>query len=248
MYTYIYSVCKSDLLVSCTLRFLDQVQPMKELVQVFKILNVCADRVDSQPLYEQPIIDILRLCSLPYLKEKSSDELIYEQIVVESVSQLGKLRFVCVKVSVCVHVCMCLCVSPVCECVCLCMCVWGCVCVFLCVCVCVHACVFACVCMHVCWRVCVCVFYTAISQCLWACFCLLISMSIPSPLSFLRRVLFSWYVCGRLPDAHSQWQCAQTDLPDAQGLLQWIPGAAGYSTWVATVTESFPPHCCLLAW
>ncbi|KAL8615408.1 hypothetical protein ACOMHN_036228 [Nucella lapillus] len=65
--------------------------PMKELVQVFKILNVCADRVDSQPLYEQPIIDILQLCSLPYLKEKASDELIYQQIVVESVSQLGYL-------------------------------------------------------------------------------------------------------------------------------------------------------------
>ena len=82
---------------------------MKELVQVFKILNVCADRVDSQPLYEQPIIDILRLCSLPYLKEKSSDELIYEQIVVESVSQLGKLRFVCL--CMCVCVCVCVCVS-----------------------------------------------------------------------------------------------------------------------------------------
>ncbi|KAK7110003.1 cilia- and flagella-associated protein 69-like isoform X2 [Littorina saxatilis] len=65
--------------------------PMKELVQVFKILNVCADRVENQPLYEQPIMDILRQCSLPYLKEKSSDELVYEQIVVESVSQLGYL-------------------------------------------------------------------------------------------------------------------------------------------------------------
>lgn len=63
---------------------------MKELVQVFKVLNVCADRVDKQPLYEQPIIDILKICSLPYLKEKSSDELVYEQIVVESVSQLGE--------------------------------------------------------------------------------------------------------------------------------------------------------------
>ena len=66
---------------------------MKELVQVFKILNVCADRVENQPLYEQSIIDILQLCSLPYLKEKSSDELIYEQIVVESVSQLGMAYF-----------------------------------------------------------------------------------------------------------------------------------------------------------
>ena len=62
---------------------------MKDLVQVFKILNVCADRVDSNPIYEQPILEILKLCSLPFLMEKSSDELVYEQIVVESVSQLG---------------------------------------------------------------------------------------------------------------------------------------------------------------
>lgn len=65
--------------------------PMKDLVQVFKVLNVCADRVNEQPRYEQFIVDILKLCSLPFLKEKSSDELVYEQIVIESVSQLGYL-------------------------------------------------------------------------------------------------------------------------------------------------------------
>lgn len=74
------------------INFLNNCQPLKELVQVFKILNVCADRVDAQPLYEQPIIDILKICSLPYLKEKASDELVYEQIVIESISQLGKLN------------------------------------------------------------------------------------------------------------------------------------------------------------
>ena len=63
---------------------------MKDLVQVFKILNVCADRVNEQPRYEQFLIDILKICSLPFLQEKSSDELIYEQIVIESISQLGK--------------------------------------------------------------------------------------------------------------------------------------------------------------
>ncbi|XP_060581085.1 cilia- and flagella-associated protein 69-like [Ruditapes philippinarum] len=73
--------------------------PMKDLVQVFKILNVCADRVNEQPRYEQFIVDILKICSLPFLKEKSSDELIYEQIVIESISQLGYLmRVVSVEV------------------------------------------------------------------------------------------------------------------------------------------------------
>jgi hypothetical protein len=68
---------------------------MKDLVQVFKILNVCADRVNEQPRYEQFIVDILKICSLPFLKEKSSDELIYEQIVIESISQLGMYADVC---------------------------------------------------------------------------------------------------------------------------------------------------------
>ena len=67
---------------------------MKDLVQVFKILNVCADRVNEQPRYEQFIVDILKICSLPFLKEKSSDELIYEQIVVESISQLGMYKHI----------------------------------------------------------------------------------------------------------------------------------------------------------
>ena len=64
---------------------------MKDLVQVCKILGVCADRLPDQPLYEQLIVDILKICGLPFLKEKSSDELVYEQIVTESVSQLGKI-------------------------------------------------------------------------------------------------------------------------------------------------------------
>lgn len=68
-------------------------QPMKDLVQLFKILNICADRVDANPVYEKPILEILKLCSLPFLMEKSSDELVYEQIVVESISQLGEFEF-----------------------------------------------------------------------------------------------------------------------------------------------------------
>ncbi|KAI8777748.1 cilia- and flagella-associated protein 69 isoform X1 [Biomphalaria glabrata] len=65
--------------------------PMKDLVEMFKILNVCADRVEAITIYEKPILDILKLCSIPFLMEKTSDELVYEQIVVESISQLGYL-------------------------------------------------------------------------------------------------------------------------------------------------------------
>jgi hypothetical protein len=66
---------------------------MKDLVQVCKILNTCADRMPDQPLYEQLIVELLKICSYPFLKEKSSDELVYEQIVTESVSQLGKKHY-----------------------------------------------------------------------------------------------------------------------------------------------------------
>ncbi|XP_022085503.1 cilia- and flagella-associated protein 69-like [Acanthaster planci] len=64
---------------------------MKDLVQVFKILNVCADRVQEQPLYIQPMMEILKIAGLPFLKEKTSDGTAYAQIVVESISQLGYL-------------------------------------------------------------------------------------------------------------------------------------------------------------
>jgi len=64
---------------------------MKDLVPVFKILNVCADRIEEHPLYIEPMIDVLKLCSIPFLKEKSSDETSYEQIAIESVAQLGYL-------------------------------------------------------------------------------------------------------------------------------------------------------------
>lgn len=63
---------------------------MKDLVTIFKILNVCADRVASHPLYIEPMCEILHICSLPFLKEKTSDETAFKQIAVESVSQLGE--------------------------------------------------------------------------------------------------------------------------------------------------------------
>ncbi|XP_071812719.1 cilia- and flagella-associated protein 69-like [Apostichopus japonicus] len=64
---------------------------LKDLVQAFKIINVCADRAASHSDYLQPMQELLKICSLPFLKEKSSDETVYSQIVVESISQLGYL-------------------------------------------------------------------------------------------------------------------------------------------------------------
>ena len=64
---------------------------MKDLVAVFKILNVCADRVSSGDgvAYVEPMGRLLTLCSHPYLAERCSDELAYEQIAIEATEQLG---------------------------------------------------------------------------------------------------------------------------------------------------------------
>lgn len=74
---------------------------MKDLVQIFKILNICADRVELSPIYEQQILELLKICGLSFLMEKASDELVYKQLVVESVSQLGNVycHFLCTRFS-----------------------------------------------------------------------------------------------------------------------------------------------------
>ncbi|KAI8483595.1 Cilia and flagella associated protein 69 [Branchiostoma belcheri] len=64
---------------------------MRDLVLVFKVLNVCADRIPIDPSYVEPMCQLLQICSYPFLKEKTSDETAYAQIVVESISQMGYL-------------------------------------------------------------------------------------------------------------------------------------------------------------
>lgn len=66
---------------------------MRDLVAVFKILNVCTDRIEDHPIYIEPMCEILKVCSLPFLKEKTSDETSYEQIAIEAVAQLGEWTF-----------------------------------------------------------------------------------------------------------------------------------------------------------
>jgi hypothetical protein len=61
------------------------------LVPLLKILNVCADRSPTQRLYLEPMVELLLLCGLPFLKEKSSNEKAYEKIAVDSITQIGKL-------------------------------------------------------------------------------------------------------------------------------------------------------------
>ncbi|MEE6466773.1 hypothetical protein FKM82_007045 [Ascaphus truei] len=65
--------------------------PLKDLTHMFKMLNICAERIEDHADFVEPMCEILKLSGLPFLKEKTSDEISYAQVVAESISQLGCL-------------------------------------------------------------------------------------------------------------------------------------------------------------
>lgn len=64
---------------------------LKELTAIAKILNICAEKVTDHPEYVPILCEALIICRLPFLKEKTSDELHYAQDVTEFLSQMGCL-------------------------------------------------------------------------------------------------------------------------------------------------------------
>ncbi|XP_036372166.1 cilia- and flagella-associated protein 69-like [Megalops cyprinoides] len=64
---------------------------LKDVADVFKILNLCVEKAEGRPEYTSVMCDILKICGLPFLKEKSSDEMNYAKTVQESFSQMGYL-------------------------------------------------------------------------------------------------------------------------------------------------------------
>uniref|UniRef100_A0A6Q2ZET9 Cilia- and flagella-associated protein 69 ARM repeats domain-containing protein n=1 Tax=Esox lucius TaxID=8010 RepID=A0A6Q2ZET9_ESOLU len=68
----------------------DPLTLLKELADIFKILNLVAEKSKDHPEYTSHLC-IIFLFRLPFLKEKTSDEVNYAQSVKESISQLGFL-------------------------------------------------------------------------------------------------------------------------------------------------------------
>ncbi|XP_061112007.1 cilia- and flagella-associated protein 69-like [Conger conger] len=64
---------------------------LKEIADVFKILNLCVEKAEDHSQYTLVMCDILKICGLPLLKEKTSDEMYYATVVQESLSQMGYL-------------------------------------------------------------------------------------------------------------------------------------------------------------
>ncbi|XP_069504466.1 cilia- and flagella-associated protein 69 [Ambystoma mexicanum] len=75
--------------------------PLRDLAQLFKILNICAEKIIQQEEFVEPTMEIVKLCGLPFLREKSSDEAKYAHVVSDSISQLGCLmRVPCAQVRI----------------------------------------------------------------------------------------------------------------------------------------------------
>ncbi|NWW83675.1 CFA69 protein, partial [Rhynochetos jubatus] len=65
--------------------------PLKDLAQIIEILNLCAEKMDEQEAFTEPLCDFIKLCGLPFQKKKLSDEASYSVAVSKSIAQLGYL-------------------------------------------------------------------------------------------------------------------------------------------------------------
>ncbi|XP_022440972.1 cilia- and flagella-associated protein 69 [Delphinapterus leucas] len=68
--------------------------PLRDLAQIFKILNLCAGKIKKQPHFIEPACNILKLCGLPFLKKKVSDEITYAEDTANSIALLGDLMII----------------------------------------------------------------------------------------------------------------------------------------------------------
>uniref|UniRef100_A0A673B0X3 Cilia- and flagella-associated protein 69 ARM repeats domain-containing protein n=1 Tax=Sphaeramia orbicularis TaxID=375764 RepID=A0A673B0X3_9TELE len=59
--------------------FLNYIKVLKDLTGIAKILNNCAEKVKDQPDYLPLLCEALKICRLPFLKERTSDELTHAQ-------------------------------------------------------------------------------------------------------------------------------------------------------------------------
>ncbi|XP_027021008.2 cilia- and flagella-associated protein 69 [Tachysurus fulvidraco] len=64
---------------------------LRDLLDIFQILNICAEKSEEHPDYTSMLRDLVYICRFPFLKEKVSDEMNYARVVTDSLSQMGCL-------------------------------------------------------------------------------------------------------------------------------------------------------------
>ncbi|KAM6339240.1 cilia- and flagella-associated protein 69 [Podargus strigoides] len=65
--------------------------PLKDLAQIIEILKLCAEKMNVQEAFTEPLCELIKLCGLPFQKKKFSDEVNYSVSVAKSIAQLGYL-------------------------------------------------------------------------------------------------------------------------------------------------------------
>ncbi|NXQ56996.1 CFA69 protein, partial [Anthoscopus minutus] len=78
--------------------------PLKYVAQITEILNLCAEKMNEQEAFTEPLCELIKLFGLPFQKKKSSDEANYAAEVSQSIAQLGYLMGVPssqVKIQIC---------------------------------------------------------------------------------------------------------------------------------------------------
>ncbi|NXW77151.1 CFA69 protein, partial [Hirundo rustica] len=78
--------------------------PLKNVAQITEILNLCAEKINEQEAFTEPLCELIKLFGLPFQKKKSSDEGNYSVEVSQSIAQLGYLMRVPssqVKIQIC---------------------------------------------------------------------------------------------------------------------------------------------------
>ncbi|NXK57589.1 CFA69 protein, partial [Sylvietta virens] len=78
--------------------------PLKNVAQITEILNLCAEKMNEQEAFTEPLCELIKLFGLPFQKKKSSDEGKYSVEVSQSIAQLGYLMRVPssqVKIQIC---------------------------------------------------------------------------------------------------------------------------------------------------
>ncbi|NWT64560.1 CFA69 protein, partial [Prunella himalayana] len=78
--------------------------PLKDVAQITEILNLCAEKMNEQEIFTEPLCELIKLFGLPFQKKKSSDEANYSVEVSQSIAQLGYLMRVPssqVKIQIC---------------------------------------------------------------------------------------------------------------------------------------------------
>ncbi|NXP23821.1 CFA69 protein, partial [Scytalopus superciliaris] len=68
--------------------------PLKDLKQIMRILNLCAEKMKEQEAFTEPLCELIKLFGLPFKKKKSSDEVNYSTAVAQCIAQLGYLMSV----------------------------------------------------------------------------------------------------------------------------------------------------------